>query len=195
MALNVELIRESFENVKPIADKVSDKFYEFLWGDYPPSKALFEDVKMETQKKALIGSLVFIVENVDNTDKLVPYLKEMGKRHVPYGTKEEHYPMVGGTLLKTFAHFFGDDWTEELNDAWSEAYGVITSVMLEGAAEYAPTHDDIRSKAKTVCDQLFKEILNEGFDADFEEYVRAKVRKSLYKIIDEESEDLFGKAA
>lgn len=84
MSLDVELLRDSFEKAKPIADEVSKKFYEFLWEDYPASKALFETVDMKAQKKALIGSLVFVVDHVDQPEKLVPFLQEMGKRHVKY---------------------------------------------------------------------------------------------------------------
>jgi hemoglobin-like flavoprotein len=195
MGLNVELLRESFEKAKPIADKISDKFYEFLWTDFPASKALFEQVNMKVQKKALIGSLVFIVDNVDNLDKLVPYLKQMGGRHVGYGTKDEYYDWVGQSLLKTFAHFFGDDWNQDLEDAWADAYGVVAATMKDGAKEHVPQLDQIRQKAKVICDGLLKDILEEGIDEDFEEYVRAKVRRVLFKILEEESEQLLGKKA
>lgn len=194
MSLNVELIRASFEQAKPIAGKVADKFYEILWGDYPASKALFEGVKMETQKKALLGALTFSVDNVDNPEKLVPYLKKMGSRHIAYGTEEEHYAWVGQSLLKTFAFFFGDDWTDELEAEWTTAYTFIAETMLEGAADSVPELGDIRSKAKDICDSLLKEIIEDGIDEQFEAYVRAKVRRVLLKVLDEESEKLFKKA-
>jgi NAD(P)-dependent dehydrogenase (short-subunit alcohol dehydrogenase family) len=57
----------------------------------------------------------------------------MGARHVQYGVKPEHYPIVGETLLETFAHFFGDRWNSELKEQWTLAYGAISSLMLEGA--------------------------------------------------------------
>tara|TARA_Y100000590_G_scaffold428536_1_gene539971 strand:+ start:281 stop:868 length:588 start_codon:yes stop_codon:yes gene_type:complete len=195
MSLNVELIRESFEKAKPIADKVADKFYENLWGDFPVAKALFENVDMKVQKKALVNSLVFIVDNVDNPDKLVPYLKKMGTRHVPYGTEEEHYAWVGQSLLKTFAFFFGDEWTDELESEWTTAYQFIAGTMLEGAAEYIPQSGDLKKKAKTICNSLLMEVLSEGIDEEFEAYVRARVRRVLFKVLEEESEELFKKAS
>ncbi len=195
MSLNVELIRSSFEQAKPIADKVADKFYEFLWADYPASAALFEEVDMKRQKKALIGALVYAVDHVDQPDKLVPYLKDMGKRHVPYGTKPEHYEWVGASLLKTFAHFFGEEWTDELNQEWTAVYSFIAETMLEGAAEYVPQLSEVRGKAKEICDSLLKDLLDQEIDEDFELFARAKIRRILFKILEEESEELFKKSA
>ncbi len=136
MSFDPKIIKESFELAKPIANDVVDKFYEFLWSDYPESKALFDGVNMNHQKKALLNSLVFAVENCDNTDKLIPYLEAMGSRHLNYGTQEEHYPIVGATLLKTFEFFFKEKWTPELNEQWSNCYGVISSVMISGAKKH-----------------------------------------------------------
>jgi hemoglobin-like flavoprotein len=142
MGLNVELLKESFENVKPIAGEVADKFYEILFEDYPGSDGLFANVDMPTQKKLLINSLVYVVEHLEDSQALGKYLMNMGGRHTDYGTQEEHYDWVGLSLLKTFAHFFGDGWTEELNGAWAEAYSVIASVMKQGAQERLASESD-----------------------------------------------------
>ena len=195
MSLNIQLIRDSFEKAKPIADKVADKFYEFLWTDYPAAKPLFEGVPMKGQKKALIGSLVYIVDHVDQADKLVPYLKSMGERHVKYGTQPEHYDWVGSSLLKTFAFFFGEEWTDELQNEWTDAYNFIAETMISGAEEYLPGAEELREKAHDVCQNILLDTLNEGLDAEFEAFARARVRKLLFKILEEESEKILKKSA
>jgi hemoglobin-like flavoprotein len=40
---------------------------------------------------------------------------------------------VGAALLDTFALHLGEAWTPEVKEAWVEAYGAISSLMLEGA--------------------------------------------------------------
>ncbi|MGK7876213.1 MAG: globin domain-containing protein, partial [Xenococcaceae cyanobacterium] len=60
-------------------------------------------------------------------------LKGLGARHVKYGALPEHYPLVGNALLTTFEQYLGSDWTEEVKQAWVDAYGAITKLMLEGA--------------------------------------------------------------
>ncbi len=133
MPLNTILIRSSFDQAKPLGIKITDKFYEVLFTDYPMAKALFPQDRLENQKLSLLKALVHVVNNVENLNVLLPYLKELGYRHVNYGVKDEHYDWVGSSLLKTFKHFFQDKWTDELNTEWASAYGIIASTMKDGA--------------------------------------------------------------
>ena len=57
------------------------------------------------QEKKLMMSLVLVIENLRNLDYLTIILKQLGERHVRYGTMKEHYPMVGAALLKTFESY------------------------------------------------------------------------------------------
>ena len=74
-----------------------------------------------------------MIENLRKPGALTEALKGLGARHVKYGALPEHYPLVGNTLLKTFEQYLGQAWTVETKQAWVEAYGLITEVMLEGA--------------------------------------------------------------
>lgn len=198
MSLNVGLLRSSFENVKPIANEVSLKFYEFLFTDYPEAQALFENVNMEKQRKALIAGLVTIVDNLENPEKLTDYLKKMGGRHVKYNTEDEHYPLVGNTLIKTFAYFFQDNWTEELQEAWLGAYQAISSLMIEGAHEYKielKKKMDPREKVKNMFSQIVDEELENAFDDIIIHKIRAKIKNQILKIFDEECENILKKSA
>lgn len=180
---------------KPIGMEVAEKFYEILWEDFPAVKAMFQGLDMQTQKRALMSSLTFVVDNVDNPEKLIPYLKSMGERHVKYGVEEEHYEWVGQSLLKTFVFFFEDNWTDELQDEWISAYNVVANTMQEGAAEYIPALGDLQLKAKKICDSLLYDMVESAIDDDFEQYVRARVRRVLFKVLEEESDELFNKSA
>ncbi|MBC6478965.1 MAG: flavohemoprotein [Hormoscilla sp. GM7CHS1pb] len=135
MSLNVELLEQSFDLIKPRADEFSTSFYNNLFTDNPEAKPLFANTDMETQKKKLMDSLVLVVDNLHQPDVLTKTLKELGARHVEYGTLSEHYPLVGGAILKTFESYLGSDWTPEVKQAWVDAYGAITELMLAGAEE------------------------------------------------------------
>ena len=131
--LKVALLESSFEKVKPRAEEFAMGFYDNLFTDYPAAKPLFANTDVKEQSKKLLASLVFVVENLKKPEALSGALKGLGARHVQYGALPEHYPLVGNTILKTFGQFLGDEWTDEVNQAWTEAYGAITEIMLEGA--------------------------------------------------------------
>lgn len=133
MSLNVELLEQSFELVKPRADEFVISFYSNLFTDYPASKPLFEHSDMAGQQQMLKGALVMVIENLRKPEVLSKSLKGLGARHVKYGALPEHYPLVGNSLLKTLGQYAGDAWTPDLKEAWTDAYGAISTLMLEGA--------------------------------------------------------------
>lgn len=191
MSLNIELIRESFQVAAGIADQVADKFYEFLFQDYPEVQPLFHDVSLPSQKKALINSLVFIVDKLEEPEKLGEYLRSMGKRHYGYGAVEAHYDAVGSSLLKTFAHFFADQWTEELEEEWTSAFIAIKTLMLEGASYAVPTESVIKKRAKAHAANIILRAMENEIDSDeLEEKIRLKIRKIIFEVMESEYQNI-----
>lgn len=142
--LQVELLEQSFEKVKPNADAFVGSFYENLFATYPAAKPLFKTTDMAAQKKKLLDSLVLVVQNLRKPDALTSPLKGLGARHVQYGALPEHYPMVGNALLMTFEQYLGQDWTPKTKQAWVDAYGAVSTLMLEGA-DYSSTEIALES--------------------------------------------------
>ncbi|MEM7770458.1 MAG: globin family protein [Cyanobacteria bacterium P01_A01_bin.37] len=142
MSLQVELLETSFEKVKPHANEFVTSFYDNLFADYPAAKPLFEHTDMPKQIQQLKGGLVMVVENLRNPEVLTKALGGLGARHVKYGALPDHYPLVGNSLLKTFDQYLKEDWTPEVKQAWVDAYGAITALMLEGA-DYSEEQVDL----------------------------------------------------
>lgn len=132
MTLNTELLTTSFALLQEHQLEFSDLFYHTLFTDHPEVKPLFAHTDMQEQPKKLFASLVLVIKNLTHPEALLPALKGLGTRHVEYGVFPAHYPLVGGTLLKTMAMILKDDWTEEMSTAWTEAYAAITQIMLDG---------------------------------------------------------------
>ena len=142
MGLNVELLEQSFAAVAPQGQQLVDTFYRRLFNDYPAVMPLFQNVEMSKQKQMLLAALKLVVDNLRKPDVLKDALESMGSRHVDYGARPEHYPAVGATLLASLAEVAGNAWNDELEQAWTEAYEVISQTMLAGAlscAEVAAT--------------------------------------------------------
>jgi hemoglobin-like flavoprotein len=81
----------------------------------------------------LLGTLVLLRKSLRNLDAIVPKLRELGARHVAYGARPEHYPVVGEVLIASMRAIAGPAWTLEYEQAWGEAFGVVAATMIEGA--------------------------------------------------------------
>lgn len=145
MSLNVPVLEESFELIKPRANEFVTDFYANLFADYPQTRAMFAGTNMEEQKKKLLGALVLVVDNLRNTDTLADAVQRLGGRHAMYGVTPEHYGMVGGALLKTFEQHLGSQWTPDVKQAWVDAYGAIAGIMQQGATSPATLEQEQHS--------------------------------------------------
>jgi hemoglobin-like flavoprotein len=137
MALNVPLLRSSFQLVLDKKPNLTARFYEILFQRYPASRPLFGAGSQRRQEEMLAGALAAVVEHLEDAPWLAQTLGALGAKHVGYGVTAEMYDWVGDALLATLAEVAGDAWTAELNVAWSDAYGAIVSLMRAGEAAAA----------------------------------------------------------
>lgn len=132
MAIDVEKLEESFDLVAPQGDELMRTFYDNLFETAPGVRPLFERVDMDRQRQALLNMLLILRESLRDLEDIVPDLEELGARHVDYGAKPEHYPVVGEVLIGAMAQVAGDAWKPEYTSAWQEAFEVVQGVMLSG---------------------------------------------------------------
>lgn len=132
MTLQIEMLEDSFVQIKPCLTEFGKSFYTNLFAMYPQVKPLFAKSDLKKQQFLLTESLSMIVGNLRNTELLSHTLMGLGARHADYGTLPEHYPLVGNVLLRTFEEYLKENWTPDLEEAWGDAYKVITELMLAG---------------------------------------------------------------
>ncbi|NJB83185.1 globin family protein [Wenyingzhuangia aestuarii] len=135
-AKTIELVQVSFEAVKPIAATAADIFYSKLFELDPKLKPLFpaaDKDKMKDQGNKLMTMLSSAVAGLSNIEALIPVLQDLGKRHVAYRVEKSHYDTVGAALIGTLAVGLGDDFTPEVEQAWTDVYNLMASVMIDAA--------------------------------------------------------------
>ena len=128
----IKLVQDSFAKVAPISEQAAVLFYGRLFEVAPSVRAMFPD-DMTLQRKKLMATLAVVVNGLDNLETILPAASALAKRHVSYGAKAEHYPVVGGALLWTLEKGLGDGWTPEVAEAWTVAYGTLSGYMIEQA--------------------------------------------------------------
>lgn len=128
----IALVQESFARVVPIAPQAADIFYARLFEVAPQVRPLFPN-DMSEQKSKLMTMLGVAVNGLTRLDEILPAVQKLGERHAEYGAEAAHYPVVGSALLFTLEKGLGDSWSGDLADAWSDAYAMLSGVMIEAA--------------------------------------------------------------
>jgi len=143
LGLDVELLESSFALLAPVADEMVSQFYTNLFERFPSVIPMFENTTQAQQVAKLVAALKLAIASLRKPDKLVGALTAMGERHQAYGAEAGHYQAVNETLLEVMQQYAGDNWTQEVNDAWTSALNLIADTMLSA---YKGDEGDIMSK-------------------------------------------------
>jgi hemoglobin-like flavoprotein len=128
-----QIIRETFPLIREIAIPVSLLFYGRLFDLDPSLRRLFK-IDLKEQSKKLVAMLDALVEGIDDWEKIVPVLRELGQRHVGYGVKEQHYDTVCSALVWAIGQALQPGFDKEVRTAWTAVIQAVNEQMKIGAA-------------------------------------------------------------
>jgi hemoglobin-like flavoprotein len=127
----INLIRESWAEVEPIADTAAGLFYGRLFELDPTIRPLFAHADIDKQGKILMQTLTVVVKSLDKLDTIVPAVEALGRRHAGYGVRARDFETVGSALLWTLEQGLGPAFDDDTREAWTVAYQTLASVMLD----------------------------------------------------------------
>ena len=125
----VEIIKATAKPVAENAEAITTRMYAILFENYPETEALFKDASPDQHKK-LAAAVGAYAANIERLDVLGDALEKMAQSHVRTGVKPEHYPMVGVSLLAAVKDVLGDAATDEVLNAWKEAYFFLGDLLI-----------------------------------------------------------------
>jgi hemoglobin-like flavoprotein len=129
----IQLVQSTWAKVVPIKDAAAEIFYGKLFEMDPALKPLFKG-DMKAQGTKLMSMINTAVNGLTRLDQIVPAVESLGKRHVGYGVKDEHYDTVAGALLYTLEKGLGPAFTQDVKQSWTEAYMLLAGVMKKAAS-------------------------------------------------------------
>lgn len=129
----IVLVQDSFAKVAPIKDAAAEIFYADLFETMPEVKLYFANADMAEQGAKLMKTLGTVVSGLRYFDKIAPVAAQLAVKHVDYGVKAEDYASFGASLLRTLEKGLGDDFTPEVKQAWTMAYGTLSGAMIDAA--------------------------------------------------------------
>src|ERR1700759_4911642 len=106
----IKLVQQSFAKVAPISEQAAELFYGRLFEIAPAVRAMFPN-DMTEQRRKLMATLAIVVNGLSNLEMILPAASSLATRHVAYGAKPEHYPVVGSAVLWTLQKGLRADWT------------------------------------------------------------------------------------
>ena len=129
---NIQIVKESAAVLGKNAEALTRLFYQRLFEGDPQVKAYFNEANQHKgeQQQALAGAVVAYATNIEDPSVLGSAVELIAHKHVSLGIQPDHYPIVGKHLLGAIKELLGDQATDELINAWAEAYGQLADIMI-----------------------------------------------------------------
>ncbi len=132
------VVRESWSRFEPVAVQFAEFFYQKLFELDPEAERLFARTDMEAQGRKVMQMFAEIVRQLDQPELLVSEVADLGRRHVHYGVHDSQYDSVGTALLWTLERALGPAFTDDVRDAWTEAYLLVSTVARRATTREYP---------------------------------------------------------
>ena len=94
------------------------------------------------QQRALAMAILAYGSNIENLGVLTGAVERIAQKHVGLQILPEHYPYVAEALLGAIKAVLGDAATDEILEAWGEAYWFLADILINREAQiYQQTAD------------------------------------------------------
>lgn len=128
----IDIIKSTVPVLEKYGVTITKTFYKNMFAENPQLLNYFNHANQQQgrQQTALANSVYAAAARIDNLEAIVPAVMLIAHKHRALGILPEHYPIVGQNLLRAIKEVLGDAATDEIINAWAEAYGVIADVFI-----------------------------------------------------------------
>ncbi|KAG3035430.1 hypothetical protein JG687_00004254 [Phytophthora cactorum] len=141
----IAILKATAPVVKEHGTEITSTMYGTMFSEFPEVQNLFNmshhrvagstkggaPPGVSRQATALANAVIGFAANCDQLGNLGDAVPRMVHKHVSLDIRAKHYPIVGGCLLRAIKIILGDAATDEIIDAWKEAYWFLADLLIQ----------------------------------------------------------------
>ncbi|WP_417707208.1 NO-inducible flavohemoprotein [Pseudomonas sp.] len=138
-----DLIKATVPLLESGGEALTTHFYRMMLSEHPEVRPLFNQAHQASgdQPRALAGGVLMYARHIDRLEALGPLVRQVVNKHVALQILPEHYPIVGGCLLRAIREVLGAEIaTDAVIEAWAVAYQQLADIFI-GAEEQLYTEN------------------------------------------------------
>lgn len=128
----IAVVKSTAPILQEHGETLTKHFYKRMFSHNPEVAPFFNPANQSegTQQRALAGAICAYAANIDNLDVLGGAVELIAQKHASLQIKPEHYPIVGQNLLASIQEVLGAGATDDIINAWGEAYGFLADILI-----------------------------------------------------------------
>ena len=131
------LIKATVPLLETGGEALTRHFYRIMLAEHETVRPLFNQAHQAhgTQARALANAVLHYARHIDDLGALGQLPAQIIQKHVALQILPEHYPIVGGCLLRAIREVLGEALaTDAVIEAWGQAYWQLAHLLI-GAEE------------------------------------------------------------
>ncbi len=128
----IQVIKSTVPVLEKHGADITKRFYQMMLSGRPELLNVFNHANQRQgrQQTALAQAVYAAAKHIDRLETILPAVNQIAHKHRSLGIRADQYPIVGQYLLAAIQDVLGEAATEEILQAWAEAYGVIADVFI-----------------------------------------------------------------
>jgi nitric oxide dioxygenase len=114
-------------------EALTTHFYRILLAEHPEVRPLFNQAHQASgdQARALANGVLMYARHIEQLEQLGGLVAQIVNKHVALNILPEHYPIVGGCLLRAIREVLGAEIaTDAVIEAWAAAYQQLADILI-----------------------------------------------------------------
>ncbi|WP_174874375.1 globin domain-containing protein [Vogesella oryzae] len=132
----IDLVQNAWEQLSYNREQFTLDIYHALFRLDPTLRSMF-NLPPERLSQNLGRTLNTVLTSLHDLDSIRFIIVNLGAQHYRYGVKPEHFAVLKTALTEVLQQHLGKQLTPALAEAWSQAYDLIATLMLQGLAQAA----------------------------------------------------------
>lgn len=128
----IDIVKSTAPILDEHGETLTKHFYKRMFEHNPEVAPFFNPANQTegTQQRALAAAICAYAANIDNLEVLGGAVELIAQKHTSLMIKPEHYPIVGANLLASIREVLGEGATDDVINAWGEAYGFLADILI-----------------------------------------------------------------
>lgn len=133
----IEIVKSTLPLLENAGVDVTDHFYKRMFSHNPELKDIFNLSNQATgrQQFALFSAVASYAKHIDNLGALGELVERVAQKHTSFDIQPDQYQIVGHHLIETLRELAPNEFTDEVADAWIQAYGLLAKVLISREQE------------------------------------------------------------
>lgn len=128
----IDIVKSTAPVLKEHGQAITTQMYKIMFEKHPEVKTQFDMSAQAngTQPNKLATAVYAYANHIDDLEALKTAVDKIAHRHVATHVLPEQYPIVGESLLQAIKDVLGDAATQEVMNAWAEAYQALAEIFI-----------------------------------------------------------------